>query len=512
MAVAFSWPPGRPHGSRRAERPRERLEREGVEPRRELVDSARLEPGLLEPFPNRSLQRHRLHRLDLVHRWEQLEDQPYVDIEPAPTLGDPIVAADWLLWPDVAGGRVFFSRREPVLRDLSLTVRQEQIDGAIRTQGGTAVVTVGAYESVEAAQLVALQGEWAEVLRGHLGGDVLVRFEALSLRSLDARLDVGGAALAAPPRTTVSSEAGTATFLLELSPSGAAEWQQALERRAGHAVTGVCALNAQYYAQLAGGAAVRSQQLDVPLGRLLAGAGPESLNLVNPDVSFETNVIVTGHPTIKSVVVNWMPSEGRSPESVVFDGAGGRHSAVVTSRNPRAVTIDWNVRAQFHPHDWPEVRQSGRLSVAANELTATVKPSLWVAEYAVSVLLLDEHGAVMPAIEPLDPSSRVQIVLTYRAPYLPGGSMRSVFETESQHMVKAAFPKPPDQPSGDLRLWAFAQRGAAPRWAERVLTPEESLVAILVGPDSSIRFVTDRDPAPETSKEAVVLGRMAALR
>jgi hypothetical protein len=510
--VTFSWPPGRPDRSRRAERMRERLEREGVEARRELVDSPRLEPGLLEPLPAHSLQRRRLHRLDLQHRWEHLEDRPYVEIEPVPTLGDPIVAGDWLLWPDVAGGRVFFSLREPVLRDFSLTVRQEQVDGALRTQGGTAVVTVSAYRSVEAAQLVALQGEWAGFLRGHLGGDVVVRFEALSLRSLDARLDVGGTVLATEPRATVSSEAGTATFLLELSPSGAVEWQQALERRAGHAITGVCALKAQYYAQLAGGAAIRSQQLDVPLGKLLAGAGPESLSLVNPEVSFETNVIVSGHPTVKSVVVNWMPNEGRSPESVVFDGAGGRHSAVVTSRNPRGVAVDWNVRAQFHPHDWPEVQQSGRLSVAANELTATVKPSLWVAEYAVSVLLLDQHGTVIPAIELLDPSSRVQIVLTYRAPYLPGGTMRSVFETESQHMVKAAFPKPPDQPTGDVRLWAFAQRGAAPRWAERVLTPEESLVAILVGTDSSIRFVTDRDPAPETSKEAVVLGRMAALR
>jgi hypothetical protein len=462
----------------------------------------------LVPFRDRVL----LDRRILKPRWEGLDRQPYVPVEPAPTLNAPLRAGDFLLWVDLPSTRALFTLAVPRVLHFSLTVQKEIRDDTIKITGGTAVLAVCAYEVSDTATAALLEMQWSSVLAANGFEGSNWRFQPLSLRNLDATLQLDAAHLTRPPQVTASGELGTATFVIELSQLGAQIWKDALETSGGSSLSGVCSLNARYYAQLADRVEVKEQVLSAPLGTLLGGVGAEALHVVNPQVSFEARVIVAGHPTVAGTVVNWLPSEGHAPQSLSFDETGGQFSALLTAQNVEGITIDWDAVVRFKPPGWPDIRQSGKLSVAGNDWSLVLKPGSWLTTRTISAVLLDANGEVIPDADFNDPNSRVQAELAFTAPFLKGKALRStLFEADSEHAVTVAFPNPPDEKPGRVRLTIFATRGGKLRAKRRLLKADESLVAVMISPDARITIVTSHDKTLESSVPAEVLRHLARL-
>jgi hypothetical protein len=453
-----------------------------------------------------------LRKAMLYPRWREPDFDPHGQIEPAPALADPVDVGDFRLWPDDQGGRAFFSLTRPRVLDFSVVVQREVSEGTIKTTGGTATLTLSAYPVVETETLVALHEGWATALvqAGHPAQTW--QFQVLNLRNVEASVSLDADHLVREPQITASGEFGLATYVLELSSLGAQIWKDAIERHTASAIPGACALRTHYYAQLRDRLEVREQTLTGSIGSLLGSCGPEVLHVLNPEVTFESRVIVGGHPTIAETIVSWLPSEGHNPETIVFDEFGGQFAARITSQNPKAVTIDWNAQVRFRPAGWPVVSQSGTLSVQDKQLSVVLKPDTWLVDYTISVVLLDANGNVIEDADFSDPQTRVQAVLAYQAPFIGGGQLRStLFEGSNQHIVNVAFPQPPDSPPGTTKLTVFATRGESLRQVKRLLKRSESLVAVIVHPDARVEIVTENDPVPELSDESSVLARLAAL-
>ena len=111
------------------------------------------------------------------------------------------------------------------------------------------------------------------------------------------------------------------------------------------------------------------------------------------------------------------------------------------------------------------------------------------------------------------PNSRVQAEVSYSAPFLTGGAIRStLFEADNQNIVQVVFPQPPNKPPGRARLSIIAKRKSKMKTANRILKPDETLVLVKVFADARIQIITSDDRVPELSKEGELLARLADLQ
>ena len=101
--------------------------------------------------------------------------------------------------------------------------------------------------------------------------------------------------------------------------------------------------------------------------------------------------------------------------------------------------------------------------------------------------------------------------MRYTAPFLPGGkALTSAFATRNEAM-QVAFPTPPGQAPGEVRLTMFAIRGGKDQMLARVLKPDESLVVVRVFADARIDIKTNQDVVEESSEVGHVLTALAGM-
>lgn len=426
---------------------------------------------------------------------------PREEIEPV-IFGEPLRDGDYLLWHLPEQGRVYYALSVPRLLDAVVTIRRESVANTIRITGGSMTLTLTARERLGPQSSQLLQDSWAQALQL---GPTPTTFLPMTMRGLKATYE-GDSQLVGSVAVVVSASVGVVTYTLALTELGAQTWKDALEQRRGDLLPGVCRMTGRCYGNAGVLPSVEPLTLSAPLGELLAGRGPEVLQIVNGQMTVDARVIVSGHQTLETVVVDWRPSEGHTPETLIFGAEGGSFNGPITSQNPGQVSIDWSAQVNFLPPNWPIVRQQGRLSCGSNEWTLMLKPSAWVNEYTLIVVLLDAAGNPVPSGADIhDLEHRVQCQACFSAPFLSGGStIVSSFETSSFLMTVLSFPQPPDAAPGELKLTIFAQRGATTRMATRVVSPSESMLVVTVDIDAAIDLAVNAPESGETLQGALL--------
>jgi len=312
-----------------------------------------------------------------------------------------------------------------------------------------------------------------------------------------------------PPRVVTSPDAGTATFIVELTEHGALTWKAALEQGAASSLAGVCRATVSYLRSDGVRMNVERQSVETPLGTLLAGRGPTDIRVIDPQQAVQATLLVVGHGLMETATVALRPNQGQAPANQVFGPAGGQVEVTVTTQDVNGVVVDWSTQVAFRSTGWPPVPASGRLS-AANGWTELIKPDSWVTPYTLMAILVDERGRATPFSE-AGQNYHVQGVLTFTAPYVGGGILVSAFAVENQLPVTTALPRYPGQPFGDLVLNMFTTRNNLGGTATRKLAADELAIVVLVYPDAHLEIRTGRDALGELSLASEWLGRLHRL-
>ncbi|MBD2337011.1 hypothetical protein H6G64_08390 [Calothrix sp. FACHB-156] len=497
---------------------------------------------------------------DVYSRKKISAKQLYVEIDPVPILGKPVAVGDFWLFPDSEESQVFFSLATPRLLNASLVVQQVNQNGTIKITGGTAILNVSAYAQADINTLELYRQNWTQALAKagyYPGGNkpdpvpfpkprpkppgkfppgetppIIVKplpqvelqaipekikiirsawqFQPLNLRNLQAELNLPANHIVRSPQFTVSNDVGIVTFLIELSELGVQVWKDALEQRRGNTIPGVCNITANYYAQLNNRVDVKQGNSSISLGALLANSGPEVVSIQNPKISLEAKLIIAGHPTIESVVVEWQPNSGGTPGKNIFTSEGGQLPIQVITDNVNSVEINWNARVNFRVLDWPLIPDRGNLSFATNSFADIIKPTVWIRNYDIVMMLLDEQGNVIPSNSTTD--QRVIVTLTFKSPYLQDvPSLSTTFETTSQKIVTVPLPVPNDQIPIELTLNVVAIRGNITQTTTRQLQINESSIIGTINPAAEIQIFTNLDTVSEASLASEMLGLLAML-
>jgi hypothetical protein len=440
----------------------------------------------------------------------------FKEIKPVPMLGDPLTIDDFLLWPDPSRNRAFFTLSTPRLLDLNLTIQREVVEGTIEITGGNALFIVTAYSEESIQETESYRQVWSDRLEQGGYGRRNWKFQPLNLRNLEGILYLPSDHQIGETQITVSSEAGTATFLVELSKLGARAWKSSIEQGRPDGLQGICRLEAKYLAQLGDRVEVKLQTLSASIGALARDIGPDVIQTVNPQISVGAHVIVEGDPNIEDVIVDWRPSEGTQPQSLIFGPEGGHFSTVLTSEDINSIYIDWNAKVNYKPAGWPVVKQAGRLSFTDNSWSVIINPASWILNYSIIAMLLDANGSVVAASSDGDLENRVQGELTFQAEYIKRGvPLITTFETGSQQIVSVPFPLPPGQSPTEAKLSTFASRSYNEEIRHsmkvRLLNPNETMIAVKIYPDARIEVVTNQDPVGEFSLESKGLNQLEML-
>jgi hypothetical protein len=444
-----------------------------------------------------------------------LTDLPVVIYDPTPVLADPLQVGDFLLWADPASSRAYFTQTVPQLRSLSLTVERQDDGGTIRTTGATASLTVGAYPADTLATMERNRQAWTDALAAIGHGRRAWNFQPLDFRTLRAALELPAEHLRRAVQVSEQPEAGAATFLVELTALGALAWQGALAERKPGNLQGVCKLEADYAQVGRTGwlVDVRKQVLSVPLGVLAAGVGPEAIQVVNPEVSVEARILVSGHPTVESVTLDMRSRRGGQSRNVVLGPEGGQLSLRLTGQDLSGDAIEWTAQVVYKSTRWPAIRHAGVLSSAG--WAEVISPASWVQSLSFTAMLLDGAGNVVApgSATSVDPANRVYGDLSFTASFLDGGApLQTTFETSSQQAVTVYYPLPPNQPAGQMKLTVFALRAGRDDFKVRTLRPDETVAMAKVYANAHVELFTNKDASTEDSDESVGLGVLAALR
>jgi hypothetical protein len=482
----------------------------------------------------------------------------YLEIDPVPAFGEPVRVGDFLLFPDVAESRVFFTLAVPRLVNVNLTVQQENCNGTIKVTGGMAVLTVSVYEQADMLMLEKYRQNWTQKLAElgysppgsepvpqpkpfpkplpfpdrfppivkkpfpantppiiikplpletvnitHKTPRSFWRFQPLNLRNLRASLEISANHLVRPPEITTSTDVGTVTFLIELSELGVQVWQDALTQRRGDTIPGICRLSTNFYAQMRKRFDIKQQALSVSLGVLLAGYGLEVISIQNPKISLEAKLIITGHPTIESVVIDWQPNAEGTPGQNIFSSEGGQLPIQVVTNNVNAIEIGWNAKVNFRVLGWPLIPESGKLSFATNNFVDIIKPTAWIRNYDIIAMLIDDQGNIIPSSST---DHRLVLTLTYNSPSLQGlPPINTTFETSSQKIVTVLLPVPNPQLPAELAVTVTAMWGASTHMKTRKLQLDETSIIVTIYPSARIEVFTNLDTTSEVSVESEML-------
>jgi hypothetical protein len=439
----------------------------------------------------------------------QIRPLPFVVLEPPPEAHNPVRSGDFLLWPDPPRDRAFFALAVPRLTDFSLTVQREvQSNGSHAITGATAVMTLSVYSPESPAALERYRQEWTARLASSGFPARNWKFLPVSLSNLQASLNLSAVEKQGEPRVSTSPGAGTATAFIELSPSGALAWSEALTRRSASSIAGVCNLRVSYCVQANNRVELREHNLTANLGVLLGACGPEKVTIVNPQQTIVAKIIVDDDELLDRVIVNMRPNMNLAPQSQTFSATGGEIAMNVTTSTPNQVRIDWSADWSFKPPDWPVIREIGALT-ASTGTQEIIKPSSWLFKYRLIAMFVGEDGKSLA--NPSSNDYRVQGTFTYTARYLPTGLLSSVFECGHMQQVPIVLPKFPQQSPGDLILFLSAMVKGKGSVITKKLQLDNPFVIAKIFPDAKIELVTANDPVSELSEESELLNLLATL-
>ncbi len=437
-----------------------------------------------------------------------------IELVPVSVTGDPLTVDDFVLWPDPQSNTVYFSLAKPRLSDFTLAIKREVIDGTIETTGASAVIAVSAHPLDPLLKIEKEKESWLRCLKQSGYSQECWKFQPLSFGTVEGRLNLPQNHYT-KIQQSVGNDAGMVAFIVELSEVGAQLWDDMLEEGKAEQIQGIFELKATIFIRRDNQTQVKEANLQSPLGQILSSANANMIQRINPQISFYSHIIVEKSPNIENVSVDWRPSEGAEPQSIVFGPEGGHFSGTVTSQNIDLVYIDWHARVNYGPLGWPVIKETGRLSVAGNNWSVIVDPASWITYVSIVVVLFDENGNVLlPSDE--DVGDKVHCELSFKARYLEGSlPLLTDFDAPSQQMISIPFPLPPGQLPEEVKLTVFAFRSSKSvvtnNLKVRLLEATETVIVVKVASNSTIDIVTNKDPTSELSVENLFLGHLEKL-
>lgn len=408
--------------------------------------------------------------------------------------------------------RAFFASTQPWMKEFRLVVRREQQQDKLETTGGTAYLTVSLYTQSEPDALNQYRSVWTDALENAGYGTHLWKFIPVNLRNLQASLDL-------PPgcsvETSTDVEDGTVTFVIQLSATVVQAWQQALESRQPHLITGTCYFQADYFSRDNDRLRRDRQQLSASLPTLLRDCTPDRVQLLDPTLAIMTTIEVRGNSMVDTVTLNWQPNTNTPPIQQVFDAEGGTLTGTITATHMNNVSIDWQALVKYKMAGWSAIRQTGKLS--AFLLREIVKPgsSEWIQYFTLfSAFMIGQNQLAISAVE-LAPFEDiiVEATLTLSDPVLtvPLITTMTLGNTE---MTQIPFPVLPNATNSRIGLAVTTKTQLLDRvlYTETIaLNTQDSLINIKINGDGRISIQPDTAPISESSIDAEVFALLGSL-
>ncbi len=406
--------------------------------------------------------------------------------------------------------RAFFACTTPWCEDVQFTVHQAYENGTLQITGGTAILTVSFYTQESREILEKYRSIWTDALTQARYGTRLWKFLPVSLRNIQAVLNLDPPLLQSPVKAVVNSITGTATFVIELSALGTQVWKNLLEQRRASEIPGMGLFTVKYYAQSNERINIQQRLVAMSLGSLLTDVGPEIIQTINSAVSVEPKIVVQGNPIIDSVVVKWTTNTGSTALSKRFDTNGGLLSDTIETQDISHLEVNWNATVTFKTASWSTVPQVGKLTLSTS-LVDIVKPSSWIRDYTLMTLMM-----ASPTQISTDPTEfediGVEATLTFNAAYLQA-PLTTTFNP-AQTITTVPFPLVPGQVPTQVALIITTTLKSENRILNSVtrsLQPDETLISANIFRDGHVEIFTPSDPLPEISLASEILDLLTQM-
>ena len=434
---------------------------------------------------------HKLRLRLAAQRLAAVAGLPTIQVEPVPSVQKTpaVVSGAFVLFPDARTRTVSFLLKAPRLVSASVLVER---DSDFRTLGGAATLVTSVFPEEDAARLVPYHDSWAGAIAQAGVRGKGWRFVPLAISRIDAELDLPAAHSDTDVRVTASAEFGVATYLVELSPTGAQAWKDGFEQ--GAALPGVCRSIVSFSSKDSlGRPAARSQSVSLALESLAHQSGASAVRVSDPEIEVNAILVVDGHPTLKALSLE-MRSSSTAAQTEVFGSEGGTMNLRITSSNLLAQEIEWSAQVSFFAASWPAVRAAGVLS-SSSGWAELINPASWIRQVSVTTMLIGSDGKVVTE-SPM--SDRVTGSLDFTADFLEGkGGLQTTFETTNEQTTTVLTTRPPGTEPGELKLTVVAFREGRDDLVVRTLSPDEQWVLVKVYPNARIEITSNLSPSSE---------------
>jgi len=407
--------------------------------------------------------------------------------------------------------RAFFTTVMPELQSFHLTIRQGITNSATT---GMALITVSLYAQQSEVILEKHRLEWTDALANEGYGSRLWKFLSVNLQKLQAFLDIDPQQLRSPVQVAVNPDAGTVTFLVELSTIGAQVWKQALESRQINQIAGIARFTAKFYARTDDRLQIREQNFAANLATLLSNCGPEHIDILSPTLALSTLLIVQSHAFVDSVEVTWQPKQGGEMIRRNFAGnEGGTLRGVILTDDLNAAEVAWDAQVKYRLPSWSIGMQQGKLSLG--NPTEIVKPgsSEWIREYTIyTVLMASQMQAATDLAEFED--IEVEATLSFSTSYLTL-PLSTTFQPKHLDMIEVPFPAMPGQSPSQVGITVVTRsraRSTTLASIQRVLQLEEQFLILKVFRDGQVDIRTSADAIAESSIDGGLFELLGQLK
>jgi hypothetical protein len=423
-----------------------------------------------------------------------------------PALLEPLRAGGYLIWPEANKRHLYFLLEKPQTGDFSLTIQNEEINDTIKTTRGNAVLKIGLYASNSVEQLENLLSSGNEALKPYSKW----KFVPLNLSGLKAEFSPTSNTEIHRAAATMSAETGMVIFLIDLKEAGAINWKSNIEQGLGYQLNGLISLEATFIVSDSKGLPqTRSWHLTETLGALLQGV-PKEVNIIQPQVSLNTRVIVSASPLLHLVTADVRPPTGYLPQSFSFDENGGDWSCRLTGVNLEDLQVELHKKVQFKATGWPVLSNKKSLNYANTEWTEIVDINSWLDKFSLSVVVVDRNNQIVKHDE-----DQIVCTMSYSAGFLEEGKpIISIIAVKSGDFQEISFPLPQGSVPGQLKLNIIASlvvegKKIVPKVITKNIASSASAIIVSIAQDDKpIEVVTNEDPVPESSIQQHMLDLM----
>ena len=427
-------------------------------------------------------------------------------IEPVAVSEDPIILEGFKILPDHEKKTLFYYSLEPVYIDLTFVVHVEEQEETQPVTGGRATLTVSCYRPDASTVLGNLKKSHPE-----LADYRSWKLQPVPLRNLSGTLKLDSRH-AKVVNTSENVDIGSVIFSIDLTESGANHWHDELKTNVVN-INGDCNLNFNYYTRKSTGPRSQSASASIPLKRVLSHVTPESISVIDPQVTFKTIVRYIGHPQVSSANITIKPNKNIIPKSFTPDPIQGEildFTFNTRTLSESGIQVEIVSEIDFKNPKWPVFRQKKTMGFRDQEIDTQIKPEAWFKRIIVATYFKDQNGQI---IRVTNQNSNDKLICTfnYTASYLRNGAINHVYHGASEELREILLPLPIGDTPGNLKLTVLSERNGNVGYNDFNLDINTPFFLIESLPDGRVIINQDGSPNSENSLGANFFGMLEEL-